>query len=249
MSNIFDSKNLVKKIESVLDEVSKLTTEYSPKLKDQLNKLLHEFEQLEKVKNEDQQKIASNADEINTLKSKIMQKEHDILRLEENIEGLNKEKQDLLNRIQSAQNELNETHEQIKLKSEELENRNLRLKELETNIGLLTKELSQFDEKLKLIETELENTFFRKRKFVESYENRVKAMKKLIGRGYISSAQYQFIKALQKGSVLDIKNIIVAIDMREEQARKVLRKMVEENGPIEYNETAGTVKLLQEVEF
>ena len=73
-------------------------------------------------------------------------------------------------------------------------------------------------------------------------------MKKLITYGYINSAQYQFIRALQKGSVLDIKNIIVAIDMREEQARKILRKMVEEHGPIEYNE-AGTVKLLKEVDF
>lgn len=249
MSNIFDSKNLVKKIENIVNEISKLTTDYSPKLIDQLNKLLHEFEQLEKIKNEDQHKITSNADEINTLKSKITQKEHDISRLEENIEGLNKEKQDILNRIDNAKKELNETQEQIRLKTEELENRNLRLKELETNIEILKKELSQFEEKLKLIEIELENTFFKKKRFVESYENRVKAMKKLISKGYIGSAQYQFIKALQKGSVLDIKNIIVAIDMREEQARKILRKMVEENGPIEYNESAGTIKLLQEVDF
>ena len=249
MSNIFDSKNLAKKIENLVEDISKLTTEYSPKLKDQLMKLLHEFEQLEKAKNEDQQKITSNIDEINTLKSKITQKEHDILRLEENIEGLNKEKQDLLNRIENAQNELNVTQEQIRLKNEELENRNLRLKELETNFEILTKELNQFDEKLKLLETELENTFFKKKRFVESYENRVRAMKKLITYGYINSAQYQFIRALQKGSVLDIKNIIVAIDMREEQARKILRKMVEERGPIEYNEAAGTVKLLKEVDF
>ncbi|MCK4687153.1 MAG: hypothetical protein KAT66_03425, partial [Candidatus Lokiarchaeota archaeon] len=59
----------------------------------------------------------------------------------------------------------------------------------------------------------------------------------------------QFIRALQQGSTLDLRNIIVAIDMREDQAKNILRKMVEENGPIEYNEGAGTVKLLEEVDF
>ncbi|MFX1296888.1 MAG: hypothetical protein ACFFD2_18780, partial [Promethearchaeota archaeon] len=92
-------------------------------------------------------------------------------------------------------------------------------------------------------------TFFKKQKFVQSYENRVNAMKRLISKGYINSPQFQFIRALQLGSTLDLKNVIVAIDMREEQAKKILRKMVEEKGPIEYNESAGTLKLLEEVDF
>ncbi|MFX1322602.1 MAG: hypothetical protein ACFFAQ_13275 [Promethearchaeota archaeon] len=249
MTFLFDSKNQIKKIVNVIDDLSRTNTESTPKLKDQLNKLLEQIEKLEQVKTENQQKIESINDEINTLKAKISQTQHDTLRLEENVDELTRERQELLARIQTAQNELNATKEEIRVKNEELENRNQRLKELENNIDILTKELNKFDESLKAIETDLKNTFYKKQNFVKSYENRVNAMKRLIGKGYISSAQYQFIRALQQGSTLDLRNIIVAIDMREDQAKNILRKMVKENGPIEYNEGTGTVKLLEEVDF
>ncbi|MFX1316846.1 MAG: hypothetical protein ACFE9T_13375 [Promethearchaeota archaeon] len=249
MSHLFDSKNQIKKIVNVIDELIRINADYTPKLKDHLNKLLDKIEQLEQLKAENQQKIESNNDEINTLKAKISQTQQDISRLEENVDEITKERQELLDRIQTAQNELNATKEEIRIKNEELGNRNQRLKELENNIDILTKELNKFDERLKGIETELENNFFKKQNFVQSYENRVNAMKRLIRRNYINSLQYQFIRALQQGSALDLRNIIVAIDMREEQAKKILRKMVEQNGPIEYNEETGTVKLLEEVDF
>jgi hypothetical protein len=74
-------------------------------------------------------------------------------------------------------------------------------------------------------------------------------MKILINKGYITSQLYQFIKALQVGSKLDIKNILMAIDMREEQARRIVTKMLEEGAPIEYDQGAGTITLKEEVDF
>ena len=74
-------------------------------------------------------------------------------------------------------------------------------------------------------------------------------MKILINKGYISSQLYQFIKALQVGSKLDIKNILMAIDMREEQARKIITKMLEESAPIDYDQATGTITLKEEVDF
>jgi hypothetical protein len=60
---------------------------------------------------------------------------------------------------------------------------------------------------------------------------------------------YQFIKALQVGSKLDIKNILLAIDMKEDQARKIIARMLEDDAPIEYDQIASTITLKEAVDF
>ena len=74
-------------------------------------------------------------------------------------------------------------------------------------------------------------------------------MKILIDKKYINSALYQFIRALQPGSALELKNILLAIDMREDQAIRIIKKMIEENAPIELDQEAGTILLKEEVDF
>ncbi|MBA7641682.1 hypothetical protein ES703_49367 [subsurface metagenome] len=37
--------------------------------------------------------------------------------------------------------------------------------------------------------------------------------------------------------------------MREDQAKKIIVKMLEDNGPIEYNPTDGTITLKEEIDF
>ena len=63
------------------------------------------------------------------------------------------------------------------------------------------------------------------------------------------STLYQFIRDLQPGSALDLKNILLAIDMREDQAIRIIKKMIEENAPIELNQETGTILLKEEVDF
>ncbi|MHA1509934.1 MAG: hypothetical protein ACTSO6_14670 [Promethearchaeota archaeon] len=167
---------------------------------------------------------------------------------EENTE-LVRNRQELETKIQESRNKFKEVKETINTKREELKNRELRLKELEDRVFTLNKEVEKFEETLKNLEAELNETFIKKEKFVESYELRVAAMKVLIKRKYINSLLYQFIKALQVGSSLDLKNILVAIDMKEEQARKILAKMLEDNAPIEYDQSSGTITLKEEVDF
>ncbi|MFW9880846.1 MAG: hypothetical protein ACFFG0_47900, partial [Candidatus Thorarchaeota archaeon] len=75
------------------------------------------------------------------------------------------------------------------------------------------------------------------------------AMKSLIKAGYIQSAQLKLIQSLQPNTALEIKNIVQAMDLREDVARNILSKMVQKKGPIEYNEAAGTVTLNGEVDF
>ena len=50
-------------------------------------------------------------------------------------------------------------------------------------------------------------------------------------------------------TTLELKGIVQAMGLREDVARNILTKMVQKNGPIEYDEAAGTVTLKGEVDF
>ncbi len=246
---LLDAKTSLKKMVSIIVDINSLNSDYIPKLRMQPEKVVEELEKYEDEKNLLLKTIESNTEEISTLKNRISQNQRDIIKFEEDNAELTKNRQDIEHKIQENQNDLKETQETIQLKKEELTNRDQRFKELENQFFTLTKEVEKFEENLKNLEAELNQTFVKKEKFVESYENRVAAMKILINKRYISSQLYQFIKALQVGSKLDIKNILLAIDMKEEQARKIITKMLEEGAPIEYDNVAGTITLEEEVDF
>jgi chromosome segregation ATPase len=246
---LLDTKTSLKKIASIIVDISGINSDYIPKLRLQPEKILEELEKYEDEKNDKISVLNSNYEKINTFKNKISQSQRDIIKFQEDNAEFTRNHQELETKIQESRNEFKEVKEIINTKREELKNRELRLKELEDRLFTLNKEVEKFEEKLKNLETELNETFIKKEKFVESYELRVAAMKALIKRKYINSLLYQFIKALQVGSSLDLKNILVAIDMREEQARKIITKMLEDNAPIEYDQSSGTITLKEEVDF
>ncbi|MFX0004867.1 MAG: hypothetical protein ACFE9J_15475, partial [Candidatus Hermodarchaeota archaeon] len=66
---------------------------------------------------------------------------------------------------------------------------------------------------------------------------------------YIQSAQLKLIQSLQPNTTLELKGIAQAMGLREDVAKNILQKIVQKNGPIEYNEAAGTVTLKKEVDF
>jgi len=246
---ILDAKTSLRKMVSIIVDIQSLNQTYIPKLRIQPEKVVEKLEKYEDIKNSLLKTIESNTEKIHTLKNKISQNQRDIIKFEEDNAELTKNRQEVEHKIQENQNDLKETQETIQLKKEELNNRDKRFKELENQYFTLTKEAEKFEDRLKNLEAELNQTFIKKEKFVESYENRVAAMKILINKRYISSQLYQFIKALQVGSKLDIKNILLAIDMKEEQARKIITKMLEEGAPIEYDQVASTITLKEEVDF
>ena len=99
------------------------------------------------------------------------------------------------------------------------------------------------------IEEQLKTEFEKKEIFADSYINRVAAMKALIKSKYISSQLLQLIMSLQKDATLELRNITLAIDMKEDTAKKILKKMIEQGGPIEFDEAAGTVTLKGEIDI
>ncbi len=246
---LLDAKTSLKKMASIIVDISGINSDYIPKLRMQPEKILEELEKYEDGKNVLMKTLESKTEEANSLKNKISQSERDIIKFEEENTELTRNRQELETKIQESRNELKEINETINVQREEFKNREIRLKELEDRLFTLKKEVEKFEKNLKNLEEELNQNYFKKEKFVESYEIRVAAMKVLIKRKYITSLLYQFIKALQVGSSLDLKNILVALDMREEQARKIITKMLEENAPIEYDQSSGTITLKEEVDF
>jgi len=246
---LLEAKTSLKKIVSTIVNISGVNSDHIPKLRAQPELVLEAIENYEKEKNKLIKQIEENYEEINNLKNKISQSQRDIGNFEEDNKTLSERRQQLVNEIEETNKAIESTNLAIRSKKEELENRTLRLKELESVLMELSRENGLFSSKLKELENELEKTFLKKERYVQSYENRVAAMKILINKKYINSSLLQLIKALQVGSALDLNNILLAIDMREDKAKRYITKMVEENGPIIYDEQSETIKLKEEVDF
>ncbi len=247
--SLTDTKSSLKKILSIIEELNRLNSDSVPKLQSQPTNILGNIENLEEEKTTHLRNIESNDDEINSLKNKISQNQRDITSLEENIGELTTQRQALLDKIQDAQNELNETQTKITTQKEELSTRTSRLEELENRLVELKDIQEKFDNKMKELETQLQGDFNKKEKFSNSYAIRAAAMKSLIKAGYIQSPQLKVINALLPQSTLEIKALVSASGLREDVFRNILVKMVQKNGPIEYDEAGGTVTLKGEVDF
>ncbi|MFX1256402.1 MAG: hypothetical protein ACFFAN_00940 [Promethearchaeota archaeon] len=249
MSEITEVKTSLKKIVSTLEEIKSLTTDSIPNLISHPKKLLKMTEQYEEEKNNNLKTIDNNIDEINSLKNKITQNKRNIEKLEEDNDEKTKKRQELIEKIQKVQNELKETEDKVKVKKEELENRTQRYAELEKNVQEAMSIQEEFEEKMKNTQAQLQEEFDKLDKFAKTFETRIAAMKTLIKKKYISSPILKVIQALQKDTTLELKSIAISLDIKEDIIKKHLRKMLEENGPIEYNERAGTVLLKEEVDF
>ena len=246
---LLDAKASLKKMVSLIVDISGLTSDYIPKLRAQPENILGSIEKFETEKTSLLNNIDANNEEINSLKNNISQCQRDIQKFEEHNRELQVKKQTLLDTIQEKQKQIEDTQATIRIKKEEFESRTDRLKKLNERNIELSREIEIFEKKLRELEKELENTFYKKERYVKTYQNRVAAMKILIDKKYINSALYQFLRALQPGSALDLKNILLAIDMREDQAIRIIKKMIEENAPIELNQEEGTILLKEEVDF
>ena len=244
-----DTKSSLKKILSIIEELNGLNSDSVPKLIAQPTNILEEIAKFEEEKNNNLRNIETNDDEMVSLKNKISQNQRDIATLEENNTELTSERQALLDKIQTAQNELNETQTKITSKKEESATRTARLEELEKRITELKENQEKFDNQMKELETQLQGEFEKKQHFSNSYTMRAAAMKSLIKAGYIQSNQLKVIKSLVPETTLDLKGLVSASGLREDVFRGILTKMVQKNGPIEFDEGEGTVTLKGEVDF
>jgi len=248
MSNLTDAKTSLKKIISDIEEINRLTSGTMEKLISEPGKILELIEKFEEEKSAALKTIDMNTDEITTLKNKFSQNASEISKLEEEIEGLTKERQDLTDKIQSKQTELTNTQDKIKQNKEELEKRSNRLDEIVSSVEELNKLQEKFEVSLKDLEVQLQSEFDKKDKEVKSFKNRVAAIRSLINKDYIHTTELRVIKALQKDVTMEVSKLSTTLALRDDDIKKIMRKIMEANGSIEFNESAGTIILRGEVD-
>lgn len=249
MSELPSVKTAIRRISSIFEEIEGSTKDQIPKLAKFSPKLLSSVEKFENEKNENAKKIQTKNDEIESLKSKLSQNNREILNLEEENKSLTKNRQDLEKRIEEITNNIRNLEDQNESKKGELTTREQRLQELEANVQQLTTDQDNFEEHFKKLESSLMEEYDQRLKYANSFENRMRAMKLLIEKNYIKTPQVHLIGALQVGTELDLKNILQAYDIKMEVASKILRKIVELGGPVEFDEAAGKITLKAEVDF
>lgn len=249
MSELTNAKSSLKKILLLIDDINTLNQESYPKLKEQPNNILTSLEQFEQTKNENVNTINVNSDEISALKTKITENKLEISNKEREIESLNSEQQDLSNKIQEVQAEMEQTESEIQSKKEEYARKEAQAKDLKKKIDEMKLEQEKFSEELKQLENELEEKYLKRERYVKNYENRIKAMNLLIRNEYIQTPAYQLLNSLQSGSTLELKNVLMAIDMKESQARDIINKLIDQGAPIEFQEQEGKITLKEEVDF
>lgn len=230
-----------------MEDLKAINIDSISKILESPNNLLNLIVSFEEQRTVNLNKIGANKDEINSLKNKIAQNERDCAKLEENNNELAQERQKLLDKIQAAQNGLTDVNEKIKAKKEELETKTTRLNELDNAVHEAIKEHKKFDEKLKNLETILREELEKKENYLSSFGHRVASIKALIKMNYIKTQELTLIKALIPGTQTEIKPLCVGIDLPEPKAKQILRDMINEGGPIEFDEGAGTVLLKEEV--
>ena len=249
MSEITEVKTAIKRVLSIFEEIKKDTDDYLPKLSNYPADLSTAVENFEQTKTANVKKIEANVDEIQSLKKKKSDNNREILNLEEENKNLTENRHDLSNKIENVNTHIKDLEAEITTKRNEITNREQRLHELETNVHQMTSEQEKFEERMKNLEAELQEEYDKKLKYANSFENRVKAMKLLVTKNYLKTSQVQLLSALQVGTELDLKNILQAYDIKMDTATKILRKIVELGGPIDFNEPAGKVTLKTEVDF
>ncbi|NHI91867.1 MAG: hypothetical protein EAX96_05150 [Candidatus Lokiarchaeota archaeon] len=249
MSEITNVKTALKEIMMNFDDMNNIVTNTIPKLKENPDSMLKLIESFEELKKSKLSKIESMKNEIIDYKNKISQAKLDNAKLEEEIEDLDKKQQENIKKIENIKIELKDTTEKVAKQKEEFENRSQRLKDLETKVQELIKLKESSNERIEKVKNELESDFNKKSSFVESFQRRINAMRLLITKEYLKNAQVQVIKALQKDVKMEVSKVVLSSSINEDEVKKVLQKVVELQGPIEYDSVSGSVLLKQEVDF
>ncbi|NHJ26244.1 MAG: hypothetical protein EAX89_16815, partial [Candidatus Lokiarchaeota archaeon] len=160
---LLDAKTSLKKMISVIVDISGLNSDFIPKLRSQPEMILGSIDKYEHVKSELIANINSNNELINSLKNNISQNQRDIARHIEDNKQLAIKRQELIDKIEHQHNELKSIRETMTLKINELETKTARMKELEeVNLDLM-RNIEKSESILKELEKELENTYIKKK--------------------------------------------------------------------------------------
>ncbi|MFX0027099.1 MAG: hypothetical protein ACFE8M_11865 [Candidatus Hermodarchaeota archaeon] len=114
---------------------------------------------------------------------------------------------------------------------------------------ILTKKEEELDKRIKIIEAELEQDYNKRLDSFKPIKIKTNAINILIKNRMLNSELFNFICALEKDKPMELGFICQTLNYDPQKAEEVIRKMVADGGPINFNEKNGLITLQKEVEF
>ncbi|MFX0020106.1 MAG: coiled-coil domain-containing protein [Promethearchaeota archaeon] len=114
---------------------------------------------------------------------------------------------------------------------------------------ILTKKEEELNSKIKEIEVENEQEYKKCLEGFKPFKVKTKAINLLIRNRMINSELFNFISALEKDKPMELSFICQTLNYDPQKAEKIIKKMIAEGGPVNFNEKNGLITLQKEVEF
>lgn len=231
-SNIEKIKSNKDNIESLKVKIFQLNQEI-PKFESETRELSKKQEEIQKnfeIKKKELEEIQSKKEKINV--------EYD-------------KKRQLLENLES---ELNNSWKKVEGKIQDIskveERINQEINALKVGYNqILTKKEEELNNRIKEIEAEYEQEY---NQYLDSFKPvkvKTKAINLLIRNRMINSELFNFINALEKDKPMELSFICQTLNYDPQKAEKIIKKMVAEGGPVNFNEKNGLITLQKEVEF
>lgn len=231
-SNIEKIKSNKDNIESLKLKIFQLNQEI-PKFESEVSELSKKQEEIQKnleIKKKELEEIQSKKEKFNGEYDKNRQLLED---LESELNNSWKKVEEKIQDISKAEEKINQEINALKLGYDQI----------------LTKKEEELNNKIKEVEAENEQEY---NKYLDSFKPvrvKTKAIRLLIRNRMVNSELFNFISALEKDKPMELSFICQALNYDPQKAEKIIKKMVAEGGPVNFNEKNGLITLQKEVEF
>ena len=199
-------------------------------------------------------RLSELSDQYQEIYNRFESKRKELEDIKTNLNDSKKEYDNQSNYLNELESEINESWKKVEEKIQELskleEKQNQHLAKIKTeNKQEIIKLKDGFEEELMNYETEYKQQYNELLEKSTPIRIKINAMKLLIKNGFIDNELYEIINALQINKPLELKLISQMIKIEPEKIKNVLKKMIELNGPIDFDEKSEIITLRKEVDF
>lgn len=234
-----EKNNNIEQIKSNKNEIDKLnskifqTTQEIPRSESRLSELSDQYQEIHN-------RFEIKRKELEDIKAKLIDSKKEY-----------GNQSDYLNELES---EINESWKKVEEKIQELskleEKQNQDLVKIKTESEQdIIKLKNGFEEELMKYETEYKQEYDELLEKCTPIRIKINAMKLLIKNGFIDNELYEFINSLEINKPLELNLISQIIKIEPEKIKNILKKMIELNGSIDFDEKSEVITLRKEVDF
>jgi len=229
----------IEKIKSNKDNIESLKIKIF-QLNQEIPKLELEGSELSKKQEEIQKNLETKKKELEEIQSKKQKFNGEFDKKRQLLEDLETKLNDSWKKVEEKIQEISKVEEKI----------NQEINALKVGYSqILTKKEEELNNKVKEVEAENEQEYNKRLDCFKPVKVKTKAISLLIRNGMLNSELFNFIRALEKDKPMELSFICQALNYDPQKAEKIIKKMVAEGGPVNFNGKNGLITLQKEVEF